>query len=198
MFRQYPAIFVLSIFMLIVGFVRPYLDKINNYLELLLGSNVLLLLLLRNTEQLKEELKYIPLQEGQRLDPLRKCTEGVQVEGASGFAWLLFVFYYLPLLAALIGITLWIGYRIRYAAVTVVFDANYYSNVMPLCSLYAKSKRYKPKQPDPSIISVLVRQPSTTEVDLGALAADVDGNTAVNVDTREHDNSFKASYTMVN
>ena len=198
MFRQYPAIFVLSIIMLIVGFVRPYLDKINNYLELLLGSNVLLLLLLRNTEQLKEELKHIPLQEGQRLDPLRKCTEGVKIEGASGFAWLLFMFYYLPLLAALIGIILWIGYRIRYAAVTLVFDTNYYSNVMQICSLYAKSRRYQTKQPDPSIISALVRQPSRSVVDLGALAADIDGNTAADVDTREHDNSFKASYTMAN
>jgi hypothetical protein len=113
-FQQYPAIFVLSIFVLIIGYVRPYSDKINNYLELLLGSNVLLLLLLRNTEQLKEELKHIPLQEGHRLDPLRKCTEGVQVERASGFAWLLFVFYYLPLLAALVGITSWIAYRIGY------------------------------------------------------------------------------------
>ncbi len=105
---------MLSIFILIIGYVRPYLDKINNYLELLLGSNVLLLLLLRNMEQLKEELKHIPLQEGQRLDPLRKCTEGVQIERASGFAWLLFVFYYLPLLAALVGITSWIAYRIGY------------------------------------------------------------------------------------
>ena len=110
--------FVLSVFVLVIGYVRPYSDKINNYIEPLLGSNVLLLLLLRNTEQLKEELKHIPLDEGQRLDrPLGKCTEGVQVEGASGFAWLLFVFYYLPLLAALVGITLWIAYRIRYAAV---------------------------------------------------------------------------------
>ena len=112
--------FVISIFVLVVGYVRPYSDEINNYIELLLGSNVLFLLL-RNTEQLKEELKHIPLEEGQRLDwPLEKCTEGVQVEGASGFAWLLFVFYYLPLLAALVGITLWIAYIIRYAAVVAI------------------------------------------------------------------------------
>ena len=115
---QYPTMFVLSIFVLVIGYVRPYSDKINNYIEPLLGSNVLLLLLLRNTEQLKEELKHIPLDEGQRLEwPVGKCTEGVQVEGASGFAWLLFVFYYLPLLAALVGITLWIAYRIRYVVV---------------------------------------------------------------------------------
>ena len=105
--------FVLSIFMLIIGYVRPYLDKINNYMELFLSSNVLLLLLLRNTEQLKEELKHIPLQEGQSMESVRKCTEGVEVRGASGFTWLLFVFYYLPLLTALVGIILWIAYRIR-------------------------------------------------------------------------------------
>ena len=101
--------------MLIIGVVKPYSDKINNYVELFLCSNILLLLLLRNTEQLKEELKHIPLQEGQKLEPVTRCAEGGQVEGASGFAWLLFVFYYLPLLAALVGITLWIAYGIRYA-----------------------------------------------------------------------------------
>lgn len=106
--------FVLSIFMLIIGYVRPYSDKISNYVELFLSSNILILLLLRNTEQLKEELKNIPLSDGQRLESPRKCTEGVAVEGASGFAWLLFVFYYLPLLAALVGVILWTAYKIRY------------------------------------------------------------------------------------
>ena len=106
--------FVLSIFMLIIGYVRPYLDRISNYVELFLSSNILILLLLRNTEQLKEELKHIPLPDGQRLESPRNCAEGVEVEGASGFAWLLFVFYYLPLLAALVGIILWTAYKIRY------------------------------------------------------------------------------------
>jgi hypothetical protein len=71
---------------------------------------------------------------------------------------------------------------------------------MLLCSLYAKSRRYQPKQADPSIVdAALVRQPSRSEIDLDALAAaDIDGNTAANVDSREHDNSLKASYSMVN
>ena len=119
--------------MLIIGYVRPYLDEINNYIELFLSSNVLLLLLLRNTEQLKGELKHIPLREGQRLESIRKCTEGAEVGGASGFAWLLFVFYYLPLLATLVGITLWIAYRIRYV---VIFGADYCCNHIILLSCY--------------------------------------------------------------
>ena len=100
--------------MLITGYVGPYSDKISNHIELVLSSNVLLLLLLRNTEQLKEDLKHIPFQDGQKLESLRKCAQGVEVKEASGIAWLLFVFYYLPLLAALVGVILWISYRIRY------------------------------------------------------------------------------------
>ena len=66
--------------------------------------------------------------------------------------------------------------------------------------LYAKSRRYQPQQAGPSIIindTPLVRQPSRTEVDLDALAADIDGSTAANVGSREHD-GFQTSYTMVN
>ena len=128
---QYPAIFILSIFMLIIGYVKPYSDKSSNYIELFLGINVLILLLLRNTEQLNEELKHIPLREGEKLKPLRKCVQGVEVEGASRFAWLLFVLYYLPLLAALFGIAmwsaLWSANRIRYV---VLVQNHCYSNMV--------------------------------------------------------------------
>lgn len=67
---------------------------------------------------------------------------------------------------------------------------------MSLCRMYTKSRRYKPEQADISIVNALARQPSRTEVDLDALAADMDRNTAANIDSREHD-SFQASYTIM-
>ena len=70
---------------------------------------------------------------------------------------------------------------------------------MSLCRLYVKSRKYK--QADPSITDALIRQPSRTEVDLDTLAADIDANTnssnVANIDSREYDDSFQTSYTMV-
>ena len=104
---------MLAIFTLIIGYLEPYSDKISNYIDLFLSVD-LLLLLLRNTEQLNEELKHIPLQDGGTLERQEKCDQESEVQAASRFAWLLFVFYYLPLLAAVVGVILWCAYRIRY------------------------------------------------------------------------------------
>ena len=109
---QYPAIFVVSIFIVTFELVKPYSDRASNYAEMFLGVNVLLLLLLRNTEQLKEELKHIPHSVG--VAATGECVEDVRFAGASTFAWLLFVLYYLPLLATSFGIALWIIYKLGY------------------------------------------------------------------------------------
>ena len=109
---QYPAIFVISTIILISGFVKPYSDAIANYVEVFLGVIVLILLLLRNTDQLQEDWKHIPLNKEDIISG--KCFNEVGLTGASTFAWLLVVLYYLPLLATLVGITLWMVYKIRY------------------------------------------------------------------------------------
>lgn len=102
---------MISTIVLISGFVKPYSDAIANYIEMLLGVIVLILLLLRNTEQLQEDWKHIPLN---KEDISGKCFNEVGFAGASTFAWFLAVLYYLPLLATSVGITLWMVYRIRY------------------------------------------------------------------------------------
>lgn len=101
---------------MIFGFVKPYSDAIVNYTETFLGAIVFVLLLLRNTEQLKEDLKYIPHNEEKISESEGKCVNEVGSAGASTFAWLLAVLYYIPLLATSVGITLWMVYKIRYVA----------------------------------------------------------------------------------
>lgn len=63
-------------------------------------------------------------------------------------------------------------------------------------NVYQVKKIQTDIQADISIVNALARQPSRTEVDLDALAADMDRNTAANIDSREHD-SFQASYTIM-
>ena len=105
---------MLIIFILTIGYLEPYSDKISNVLELFLSIDVLILLLLRNTDQLNENLKYIPLREGETLLQQQKCGREAEIQTASRFAWLLFVFYYLPLLTAIFGVILWCACRIRF------------------------------------------------------------------------------------
>ena len=105
---------MLAIFTLIIGYLEPYSDKISNILELFLSIDILILLLLRNTDQLNEDLKHIPLREGEILLRQQKCGQEAEIQAASRFAWLLFVFYYLPLLTAIVGVILWCACRIRF------------------------------------------------------------------------------------
>lgn len=121
---QYPTVFVISIFITISGFVKPYSDKISNYVEIFLAINVLLLLLLRNTEQLNEELKHVPANKREQLNQLRSCVDEVEYEGATKFVWLLFIFYYLPLLMSLVGVILWTAYKLRYVELHILTEQN--------------------------------------------------------------------------
>lgn len=109
---------MISTIVLIFGFVKPYSDAIVNYTEMFLGVIVLTLLLLRNTEQLQEDLMSIPLNEEEipESEGISKCVNEVGFAGASTFAWLLAVLYYIPLVATSVGITLWMVYKIRYVA----------------------------------------------------------------------------------
>ena len=100
--------------------MKPYSDAIVNYTETFFGVIVLILSLLRNTEQLQEDLKYIPLNEEEIPESKGKCVNEVEFAGASTFAWLLAVLYYTPLLATSVGITLWMVYKIRYVVTYLI------------------------------------------------------------------------------
>lgn len=71
--------------------------------------------------------------------------------------------------------------------------------------LYVRVRKHKPKQLDYSVIDgVLIRQPSTSEVDLGALAESADGSRQIVTQetdhdaTKQRDYSFEASYSIIN
>ena len=88
---QYPALFVLSMLTAVFGFVQPYESMYCNILESLLSLDVLVLLLMRNTEQISEELQVLP----QSNITANQCA---YTSGVTGFTWLLLPFYYFPLI----------------------------------------------------------------------------------------------------
>jgi len=81
-----------------------------NILEALLSLDVLVLLLLRNTEQITDQLQ-VPAEKTSNGTTGRACTE---VEGITGFSWLLFPLYYFPLVVFLIATTIWIVFHVRW------------------------------------------------------------------------------------
>jgi len=98
--------------MTVVGFLQPYKSVHCNTLEAFLPLDVLVLLLLRNTEQITDQLQ-VPAEQFSNgtIGTACTCTE---VEGITGFSWLLFPFYYFPLVVSLIATTIWIVFHVRY------------------------------------------------------------------------------------
>ena len=75
------------------GFLQPYENLYCNVLECLLSLDVLVLLLMRNTEQISDELQVLP-QQTSNMTTVGTCRRAV--EGITGFSWLLFLLYYFP------------------------------------------------------------------------------------------------------
>ena len=109
-YSQYAAIFIISVIITVFGFLQPYKSVRYNILEAFLSLDVLVLLLLRNTEQITDQLQ-VPAGQSSNGTTGRVCTE---VEGITGFSWLLFPFYYFPLAVFLIATTIWIVFHVRW------------------------------------------------------------------------------------
>ena len=107
---QYPVIFILLVMITVFGFLQPYESMHCNILESLLSLDILVLLLMRNTEQLSDELQVLP-QQTSNVTTVGTCKR--PVEGITGFSWLLFPLYYFPLVVFLIAGTMWVAFSVR-------------------------------------------------------------------------------------
>ena len=74
----------------VFGYLQPYEDVYCNALEFVLSLAVLLM---RNTEQISDELQVLP-QQISNMTTVGTCRRAV--EGITGFSWLLFLLYYFP------------------------------------------------------------------------------------------------------
>ncbi len=105
---QYPAIFILMVFVAAFGYLQPYKHLLTNILEIVLCINVLTMLLLRNTKTLTEGFQALEEQDGQSDD---ECND--QFDDVTDLAILLGTFYYFPLVVFLVVTAAWVFANLR-------------------------------------------------------------------------------------
>ena len=110
--NDYPAIFIILILLFVVGFIQPYKHWSYNTLDVVMTGNILVLLLLRNTDQVEEDFQVIPPQSQLRRMGRGGRAECGEIEGVTNMTWLLFPFAYFPLLLTLIILVVWAVYKV--------------------------------------------------------------------------------------
>ena len=90
----------------VFGFLQPYKNLYCNVLECLLSLDVLVLLLMRNTAQISDELQVLP----QNNMTANQCAD---ISGVTGFTWLLLPFYYFPVIVLAIVCVIVVTYYVR-------------------------------------------------------------------------------------
>lgn len=109
--NDYAAIFFLVILLTFTGFFKPYKTMIVTVLDLLYSVDIFILLSLRNTVALEDTMHVVPRQSTARGD--RGCGDA---EGYTPFVLLLVVFYYVPVLLALVALLVWISRKLHLLA----------------------------------------------------------------------------------
>lgn len=119
--NDYPVIFALFIFTGVTGFIKPYGNKDShkkkgyvwtvNILDIFLASNILVMLLLRNTESMEEAYEELPATQQVTANSGTRVTSAqCGVNGMTKFAIILTSLYYLPLVVGIIALVGWLCY----------------------------------------------------------------------------------------
>lgn len=114
--NNYPVMFTLVVFIGATSFIKPYGNKEShkrskkgyawavNVLDIFLASNILILLLLRNTQYLEDDYEELPTPTSSS-----SATDGCYGgSGLNNFAIILTPFYYLPLLVGVLALLIWL------------------------------------------------------------------------------------------
>lgn len=112
--QQYSSIFVTIIILTIYGYVQPYKHTLSNVMEVVLAVDVLIMLLIKNTNQIHDQLLGLPPQPASVLaiNSTSVCTDDDNIVGVSPLVILLTPFYYFPLAVTLVGGGCWAGHSI--------------------------------------------------------------------------------------
>ena len=105
----------------VYGYVQPFKQLAVNILETVLATNTLILLLLRHTKIISDELGSLGNQP--LVNETGSCRDGV--EGVTGISWLLLPVYYMPLIISCSAGAVWAAFRIRLAAEQSVQKKNF-------------------------------------------------------------------------
>ena len=117
--NNYPVIFTLFVLTGLTSFVKPYGNKdshkkgyawVVNVLDMFLASNVLILMLLRNTESVEENYEQFDSSiQDQQLGPAAGLQRtSATYNGLTHFAIILMPIYYLPLLVSIVALVVWL------------------------------------------------------------------------------------------
>lgn len=110
---QFPAFYILTIYHFATGMTMPYKTRVANYLEVVLGSIVTLLLLLPQVTKLREEMDVFTISSHFDNSSYNNCDIELNL---SRLSILLTPFYYLPIVI-IVGVAIaHIGFQIsRYS-----------------------------------------------------------------------------------
>ena len=97
----------------IYGYVQPFREKAVNILEVVLSVDTIILLLLRRAQTFRDELGMtsVAYTISQGNTSSSDCIE--DSGSITGFSWLLFPFYYLPLVISCIVAVAWSIFQIK-------------------------------------------------------------------------------------
>ena len=101
--NDYAVMFTLMVLLTVIGFVKPYKDMPVTMLDMGLLVNILIMLSVRNTVQLKDNLESIH-SPGASLLQNSNCGGA---EGYNTFTMLLAIFFYVPTLLAVVALVVW-------------------------------------------------------------------------------------------
>ena len=110
-FKQYPAIFLLIV---VYGYFQPFQVTAVNIIEVALSVDTVILLLLRRTKTIEDVLGMssgVQTQSIARNDSDTDCVD--EVGSITDYTWLLFPFYYLPLLISCAAAFVWITLQLK-------------------------------------------------------------------------------------
>lgn len=110
---QYSSLFLIMIFMSVFGTAQPYKSIIANILEVAMAADLLIMLLLKNTNGIYDFLQVLPAQTVQATSNATTCTDNDDIVGVTPLVGLLAPLYYIPLLITVVGGVIWIMYTFR-------------------------------------------------------------------------------------
>lgn len=122
--NNYPVIFALSVLIASTSLIKPYGNKDShkrkgyawavNVLDAFLASNILILLLLRNTQSVEENYEQFPIPDQQLELPASLRMRSTSYNhcnpdsGLTDFAIILTPIFYLPLLVSIVALVVWL------------------------------------------------------------------------------------------
>ena len=101
---QYSSIFLIIIILFAYGYVQPYKSMISNVLEVVLAVDILILLGLKNSNQIPNTILSQQLNDTMSAN----CTDTIDITGISPLVAALTPFYYIPLCLTVVGGVTWV------------------------------------------------------------------------------------------